>query len=74
MSSRFDFLPTPLVGLTAIRRRLQEDARSSFARLFCAEEFQEIGLSKPIVQINQSVTRQKWAVRGLHYQHPPMPK
>lgn len=71
MLSRFDFLPTPLAGLTVIRRRLHEDARGSFARLFCAEEFQEIGLSKPIVQINQSVTHQRGAVRGLHFQYAP---
>lgn len=71
MSSRFDFLPTPLAGLTVIRRRPYEDARGSFARLFCAEEFREIGLSKPIAQINHSVTRQKGAVRGLHFQYAP---
>lgn len=71
MSSRFDFLPTPLAGLTVIRRRPYEDARGSFARLFCVEEFKEIGLSKPIAQINHSVTRQKGVVRGLHFQHAP---
>jgi dTDP-4-dehydrorhamnose 3,5-epimerase len=71
MSSRFDFLPTPLAGLTVIRRRPYEDARGSFARLFCAEEFREIGLSKPIAQVNHSVTRQKGALRGLHFQHAP---
>lgn len=71
MSSRFDFLPTPLAALTVILRRPYEDVRGSFARLFCAEEFREIGLSKPIAQINHSVTRQKGAVRGLHFQYAP---
>ncbi len=71
MSSRFDFLPTPLTALTVIRRRPYEDARGSFARLFCAEEFREIGLSKPIAQINHSVTCQKGAVRGMHFQYAP---
>lgn len=71
MSSRFDFLPTPLAGLMVIHRQLHEDARGLFVRLFCAEEFREIGLSRPIAQINHSVTRQKGAVRGLHFQYAP---
>lgn len=71
MSSRFDFLPTPLADLTVIRRRPHEDARGLFARLFCVEEFREIGLSKTIAQINHSVTRKKGSVRGLHFQYAP---
>lgn len=71
MSSRFDFLSTPLAGLTVISRRYHEDARGLFGRLFCAEEFREIGLSEPIAQINHSVTRQTGAVRGMHFQNPP---
>lgn len=71
MSSRFDFLPTPLAGLTIICRRSHEDTRGSFSRLFCAEEFREIGLSGSIAQINHSVTRQTGAVRGLHFQNSP---
>jgi dTDP-4-dehydrorhamnose 3,5-epimerase len=45
-----------------------EDARGTFARLFCARE---LGLEKPIAQINHSLTRKKGAVRGLHFQRPP---
>ena len=71
MSPRFDFLPTSLVNLSVIHRRPFEDDRGSFARLFCAEEFREISLSKPIVQINHSFTRRKGAVRGLHFQYAP---
>jgi dTDP-4-dehydrorhamnose 3,5-epimerase len=39
--------------------------------MFCAEEFSAIGFSGPIAQINITLTRQRGAVRGLHYQNPP---
>jgi len=39
--------------------------------MFCSRELEEIGLAKPIAQINYSITRKKGAVRGLHYQNPP---
>ncbi len=71
MSSRFDFLPTSLANLSVIQRQPFEDDRGSFARLFCAEEFRKMGLSKQIVQINHSITCQKGAVRGLHFQYVP---
>lgn len=71
MPSHFDFLPTPLADLSVICRKTITDSRGSFGRLFCVEEFKEIGLSKPIVQINRSITRRKGVVRGLHFQYPP---
>jgi dTDP-4-dehydrorhamnose 3,5-epimerase len=71
LESRFDFLPTTLSGLTVIQRKPIEDDRGGFSRYYCAEEFREAGLRKPIVQINQTFTRKMGAVRGLHFQHPP---
>ncbi|MGR8979430.1 MAG: dTDP-4-dehydrorhamnose 3,5-epimerase [Gammaproteobacteria bacterium] len=68
---RFDFLPTPLNGLTAIQRKTIGDSRGFFSRFFCAEEFSRIGFVKPVAQINHSLTHSKGAVRGLHFQHPP---
>lgn len=41
------------------------------SRVFCAEEFAQYGFEKAVNQINQTLTRQKGAVRGLHYQLPP---
>ena len=69
--SRFDFLPTPLSGLTVVQRKPIEDERGFFCRFYCAEEFREAGLKKPIAQINHTFTRKKGAVRGLHFQYPP---
>lgn len=65
------FHPTPLAGAFVIRTEPFTDSRGSFSRLFCARELEQIGLSKPIAQINHSVTRQAGTIRGLHYQRPP---
>jgi dTDP-4-dehydrorhamnose 3,5-epimerase len=65
------FESTLLPGLLVVQRQRREDARGSFGRLFCAEELREAGLAPHIAQINNSLTRRKGAVRGLHFQHPP---
>jgi dTDP-4-dehydrorhamnose 3,5-epimerase len=70
-TSRFNFHPTPLVGLWVLQRKTVEDSRGFFCRFFCAEEFQSVGLKKPIAQINHTYTAKKGAVRGLHFQCPP---
>jgi dTDP-4-dehydrorhamnose 3,5-epimerase len=48
------------------------DDRGLFVRVFCQQEFQDFLCGKYIVQINQSITRQKGAIRGMHFQWPPM--
>ncbi len=69
--SRFDFLSTPLPGLTVVQRKPITDDRGFFCRFYCAEAFCEARLHKSIAQINHSFTRKKGAVRGLHFQNPP---
>lgn len=69
--SRFDFIPTPLSGLMLVQRKVIEDHRGFLSRFYCAEEFGEAGIDKPIAQINHTLTRRKGAVRGLHFQYPP---
>lgn len=69
--SRFDFQSTPLNGLMVVQRKPVEDNRGFFARFFCADEFRQAGFIKPIAQINQTLTRKKGAVRGLHFQRSP---
>lgn len=70
-TSHFDFCPTPLSGLTVIQRKPAADGRGFFCRFYCAEEFREAGVRKPIAQINHTFTLKKGTVRGLHFQHPP---
>lgn len=61
----------PLSGLKLITRQRQGDSRGSFSRLFCAQELATAGWSKPIAQINHTVTPKVGTVRGMHFQHPP---
>lgn len=70
-TSRFEFTPTPLAGLTLVQRKAADDARGFFSRFFCDMEFRTAGLQKPIAQINHTLTRKMGAVRGMHFQHPP---
>lgn len=45
------------------------DHRGKFVRIYCHKELQRIGLSKPIAQINHSLSRCKGTIRGMHFQH-----
>jgi len=60
-----------LAGLKRVQRMLRTDERGSFARLFCAEELAAAGWTRPLAQINHSLTRARGTVRGLHYQRAP---
>ena len=54
-----------------VQRKATEDYRGFLSRFYCIEAFAGAGIKKPIVQINQTLTRKKGAVRGLHFQHAP---
>jgi dTDP-4-dehydrorhamnose 3,5-epimerase len=68
---RFEFISTPLAGLTLFRRKPIQDERGLFERFYCQEELQQAGIDKPIVQINHSLSRMAGTVRGMHFQYPP---
>lgn len=61
----------PLSGLKLVRREQRDDNRGFFSRLFCAEELAAVGWSRPVAQINHSLTTQRGIVRGLHFQRAP---
>ncbi|MHC1696709.1 MAG: dTDP-4-dehydrorhamnose 3,5-epimerase family protein [Geobacteraceae bacterium] len=69
--SIFIITDTPLAGLKVLHRKPVEDSRGYFCRVFCSEELSQVGMNKPIAQINQTLTRNAGAVRGLHFQYPP---
>ncbi|AJC93646.1 dTDP-4-dehydrorhamnose 3,5-epimerase [Campylobacter volucris] len=69
--SRFIFTSTPISGVYVIESKPIEDSRGYYERYFCVEDFKEIGLKKPIVQINHSKTFIKGCIRGFHYQNYP---
>ncbi len=66
------FTPLPLAGAFRIDLDRREDARGFFARLFCAKEFANHGLTTTWVQCNTSLSRTEGTLRGLHFQRPPM--
>jgi dTDP-4-dehydrorhamnose 3,5-epimerase len=69
--SRFTILDTPIDDLKIIQRQQLGDNRGFLARLFCVEELAAAGWYKPIIQINQTLTRKQGTIRGLHFQRPP---
>ena len=71
MAKRFFINSTPLAGLKRIDRQRIGDERGFLSRFFCADELAEAGFTRPIVQINQTLTRQRGTIRGMHFQQPP---
>jgi len=71
MSKRFKFTSTSIKDLVICERKPIVHELGFFMRFFCDEEFREIGLNKPVVQINQTLTRIKGSVRGMHFQNVP---
>ena len=45
--------------------------RGHLARIYCHDELKNIGWYKPIAQINQTITKIRGTVRGLHFQNKP---
>jgi dTDP-4-dehydrorhamnose 3,5-epimerase len=69
--SRFISSETPLAGVTVVERRSIKDVRGFLSRLFCATELVKAGWTRPVAQINHTLTRKRGTVRGLHFQHRP---
>jgi len=65
------FTPAKLSGSYIIEINPMEDERGWFARYYCKNEFEKIGLQKEWVQLNHSFTKYKSSIRGMHYQLPP---
>ena len=65
------FNALPLKGAYTIDLDKREDERGFFARYWCKEEFSKMGLDLTIAQINNSMSRQRGTLRGLHFQRPP---
>ena len=47
------------------------DDRGFFVRSYCDEALREVGITKPIKQINHSLTSKIGTIRGMHYQQSP---
>lgn len=71
MSIRFTAIPTPLDGALVLERHALSDGRGFLERLWCDGELAKWCGGKPIRQITRTRTRQRGAIRGLHFQRPP---
>jgi dTDP-4-dehydrorhamnose 3,5-epimerase len=65
------FNETPLSGAYTIDLNKIGDERGFFARLFCQQEFVAHGLQGSCMQANNSLSRDRGTLRGLHYQLAP---
>lgn len=65
------FTPTKLNGAYIIDVEKREDERGFFARAFCANEFENVGLENKFVQANMSFNYKKGTLRGMHFQKQP---
>ncbi len=63
--------PTPLGGLFVIAPEPISDARGSFARLYCGQEFADAGLAFAPVQMSASFSPLPRTLRGMHWQEDP---
>ncbi|MET3495549.1 dTDP-4-dehydrorhamnose 3,5-epimerase family protein [Variovorax boronicumulans] len=68
---KFSITETALEGVKVVQRYRIEDVRGFFSRFFCAEELAVAGFDQPVAQMNQTLTRRRGSLRGLHFQHPP---
>ncbi|MCV9998888.1 dTDP-4-dehydrorhamnose 3,5-epimerase [Pararhizobium sp. YC-54] len=71
MSARFTAHATPLQGLCVISRKRMSDDRGFLSRLFCEEDLAAFGWQGHVAQLNETGTRHKGTVRGMHFQRPP---
>lgn len=66
-----EFTPTAVDGAYIIDLEPHIDERGFFARVFCADEFAELGLETGVAQASLSASTTRGTIRGLHWQHHP---
>ncbi|MHA1724319.1 MAG: dTDP-4-dehydrorhamnose 3,5-epimerase [Promethearchaeota archaeon] len=65
------FKETEVKGLFLIEVEPFEDHRGKFYRVYCKNELRSIDYNKDFIQINQSLTKKRGTIRGMHFQYPP---
>jgi dTDP-4-dehydrorhamnose 3,5-epimerase len=63
-----NFKETSLKDAFVIELQKREDERGFFARTFCRDEFAAHGLNTEYPQCNMSLSKDKFTLRGFHYQ------
>ena len=65
------FKETNLHGAFIIEPEMLTDERGAFARIFCQKEFENHGLNPNIFQCSISLNKEKFTLRGMHFQKSP---
>ena len=63
-----NFIKTEIEGAYLIERTPSVYQRGYFARLYCANEFRDAGITITFPQMNLCQNKEKGVLRGLHYQ------
>lgn len=66
-----NFESTDIKDIKIITFKRLIDERGAFKRIYCVNEFLNIGFKKEIMQINHTFTNIKGTFRGFHFQKPP---
>ena len=61
----------PIDGAYLINLDKREDERGFFSRYYCEQEFAENNLNTSWPQVNNSLSKKRGTLRGLHFQRPP---
>ena len=69
--SEMQFTETRIKGAYVVDIKKISDDRGFFGRSYCKKEFENLGINKPIVQVNVSANKKKGTLRGLHMQVEP---
>ena len=67
-----DKIATNLDGVFIIEPRVFGDYRGYFMETYSSKVFHDLGIDNVFVQDNQSYTKEKGTLRGIHFQNNPM--
>ena len=62
---------TPIEGVHVIQKRVFQDDRGQFCRLYAVDEFARIGLDTKALHVNSSTSTLKGTLRGIRFLYPP---
>lgn len=65
------FEPTPIAGAYIVRLEPRTDERGFFARTFCVDEFEAVGITAKFVQQSLARSVRRGTLRGMHFQAEP---
>jgi dTDP-4-dehydrorhamnose 3,5-epimerase len=70
--SNFSFEPTNIAEVLLVRARRHSDDRGDFMETYEREAFRQGGILTEFMQDNQSMSKRRGTIRGLHFQSGPV--